>query len=202
MDLPPDADPFSEWAVCGETLPSASVANTEDKEVRWLPPTNMAELYDQYKHNYVVDGATFASYSVFQRAFKAEFRGTLRIRQKNQHSRCATCADLGRRRVVAATDELRTGVLEERKAHLTQVFADRNVEARLKVLSTLSVKSGGVHENSVLFLQLDGMDQASAISINVCLQLPSTLGSPRLLDAMQPVHDSTPTSSNPAAACA
>ena len=48
----------------------------------------------------------------------------------------------------------------ERKAHLKAIFADRDCEARLKVLSTQSVQQTTVGASSVLFIQLDGMDQA------------------------------------------
>ena len=82
----PERDPFSEWIACG-MVPTASVGNTHDKETRWLPPTNLAEIFDQYC--FTCEAENPASYSIFKAVYKKEFRGTLRIRHRTQHSRCA-----------------------------------------------------------------------------------------------------------------
>ena len=56
-------------------------------EVRYLPPGNMSEYYEQFKG---MEGTQSASFAVFWRTWRVEF-GHLRFRPVSSHSQCSSC---------------------------------------------------------------------------------------------------------------
>ena len=131
---------------------------TKYVRVRWLPPMTMSELYDIHVSMSEGDHVSKATWT---RTFNDKWRSALRIRKENQHSRCATCAELSERRKKATTPEMKAEVQLAHKQHVDKVMADRRIGERGNHRSEMSARypqSQG--EGQVLKITVDGMDQA------------------------------------------
>ena len=143
----------------------AAVAAQENLPQRWLPPMKLSELYDNYEFLYqaeTVSSHPAASRSVFYKIFKSRWRGVLRFRKHSQHSKCDHCVRYQMGRQKATTETERKQVQEAYRAHLGQVFRDRDLAAHYARHSELSNAPGSTIPASqrTLYIQLDGMDQA------------------------------------------
>ena len=143
----------------------AAVAAQENLPQRWLPPMKLSELYDNYEFLYqaeTVSSHPAASRSVFYKIFKSRWRGVLRFRKHSQHSKCDHCVRYQMGRQKATTETECKQVQEAYRAHLGQVFRDRDLAAHYARHSELSNAPGSTIPASqrTLYIQLDGMDQA------------------------------------------
>ncbi len=87
----------------------------------------------------------------------------MRIRQVGQRARCDTCAKLSAYRRMAQGDQKsKLEVQAAHAAHIKEMRDDRAVAQRLMHASEDSTRAGTAvqPEQAVLYLSLDGMDQA------------------------------------------
>ena len=118
----------------------------------------------QYKFNFVPNAELEApaGQAIFYRVWRQKWRGLIRIRRASQHARCTECVKYCLYRQKAKTEEERAKIQEAYNAHLSQIFADREVARRLACMSEMSCRVNSTIPPSkrVLYLQADGMDQA------------------------------------------
>lgn len=165
---------FAEWI---ETKPKTSfpeLAETANDPVgcsmvdllepRYLNPTTPSELYDWYL--FMHDDQLCASPTCFLKAWK-QSRPHLKIRQSSQHARCATCAKYTQARNRATGKAERERIEKSRGEHVQGTLRDRSIANVLMHLSEDSTKQNTViqAEKAVLYISLDGMDQACVHSL-------------------------------------
>ena len=118
-------------------------------EVRYLPPGNMSEYYEQFKG---MEGTQSASFAVFWRTWRVEF-GHLRFRPVSSHSQCSSC--LHHKillRELCPYIHARQHQAALYHAHLMSQYRDRQTYWSLRGSSRLRVL------NQITVIQ-DGMDQ-------------------------------------------
>ena len=125
----------------------------------------------QYKFNFTpcAELEDPAGTAIFYKVWREKWRGFIRIRRASQHSRCAECVKYCVYRQKAKTEEERNAIQEAYNAHLAQVFADREQGRRLSYMSEMScrINSSIPPSKRILYLQVDGMDQAWC---SICFQ--------------------------------
>ena len=146
-----------QWAMSGNPIVEASVA-AEQREVRWLPPCTVSDLFEQYQVFSDVEGDK-ASFSTFRRIYKTTWHSVLRMRKSSQHARCTDCAKFSKMRAQAKTEKDRAKIQKALGDHLQSMFDDRSADARINNLAKMGVQ-GKVVGDRVLSLTIVGMDQA------------------------------------------
>lgn len=132
------------------------VARLEDKDLRFLPPGSVADLYDTYCQ---FERGHAASDTTFRRTLKAWSR-CLKFRRLSQHAKCTLCGKLQKLRKEAKTALERAHYQKELEAHAQGMFMDRAVDARLGKMSEESAHGSLVAQRGVLSIAMDGMDKA------------------------------------------
>jgi hypothetical protein len=85
-------DVFKDAILGGGDFSHINAGNTGKKELRWLQPCRIIDIYEEYKLNCQ---SKPASTSVFYRVWQ-KWKHSLRRRKKRQHARCADCAELSK----------------------------------------------------------------------------------------------------------
>lgn len=155
-------DVYNEF-VLGDANPSIAAAMPpNEREVRWIPHTNIAQMYEQYKFQHSSDSEPLCSMSVFYRCWKTRWCGVIRIRRASQHAQCETCAKYAQWRLRARSEQEKGETQAAYSKHLSQVFADRDLSARYNTHSeqSCSEQTQIPFSKRTLMLSLDGMDQA------------------------------------------
>ena len=157
-------NPFDEW-ILGKGDHSnpdlASGVPVTARDQRWLNHQNIADMYSQYQVWVSGSGGTPVSMTVFQKCWKQNWQGVLRIRKLSQHSRCEDCALYCEFRK-QATEGTREQIQAAYNEHLRGVFMDREIASRLSLHSELSTAEEFTVGPSMqtLYCSIDGMDQA------------------------------------------
>ena len=152
-----EMDDYSQW-IKGHPVAAIEQAGEDQK---WI---NHCRLSMQYKFNFTPSAELEdpAGTAIFYRVWREKWRGLIRIRRASQHSRCAECVKYCVYRQKAKTEEERNKIQEAYNSHLAQVFADREQGRRLSYMSEMScrISSSIPPSKRILYLQVDGMDQA------------------------------------------
>ncbi|CAJ1450988.1 unnamed protein product, partial [Effrenium voratum] len=131
-----------------------TVVNKEHLVRRYLPPGNLAELFEHYQALQSLLGARSVSYSTFIRCYNESWKDVLRFREKSMFTQCEVCQTLKAQLHSSIGLELKLGALKAHRTHLEDTFKDRSQLWQLQSLS----EDG--HSSSVLTIVLDGMDQS------------------------------------------
>ena len=121
---------------------------------RYLAHRNVSELYTAY----MAEGTVPVSYTWFTALFRG-WRSVLRfLPDRGTHSKCPDCEHFKElnRRATAASDQ--SSILEAYRQHLASQAKDRAVAAQIAHKSRRAML--GEAPDSVLYLTIDGMDQA------------------------------------------
>lgn len=155
-----EMDDYSQW-IKGHPVAAIEQAGEDQK---WINHCRLSDLYMQYKFNFTPSAELEdpAGTAIFYKVWREKWRGFIRIRRASQHSRCAECVKYCVYRQKAKTEEERNAIQEAYNAHLAQVFADREQGRRLAYMSEMScrINSSIPPSKRILYLQVDGMDQA------------------------------------------
>ena len=82
-------------------------------------------------------------------------------RNVGQGKRCTICSRLDEERALAATQEAKVAVLNEKNKHIDSVMRDRAVNVRGNTLAEMNAQNPTPHGlTSILKVVVDGMDQA------------------------------------------
>ena len=121
-------------------------------EVRYLPPGNMSEYWEQFCNS---EGAVIVSFPVFWRVWRTEF-AHLRFRPTSSHAQCASCLHHKLLlRELSPWIHARKRQAALYNAHLLHQYRDRQIYWSLRGSSRLRVLG------HICLIQ-DGMDQAAA----------------------------------------
>ncbi len=134
----------------------------EFKQPRYLAPGSLVELHDAYISSRDVSDATPpeepVSMSTFRRVYK-HWKKVLKFRQWPQHSKCSECCKLQKMRREAANAKEHEAVQKQLDGHLQIIFANRSIDTRMSQLSVATAQ-GNMATEGILYLVIDGMDQA------------------------------------------
>jgi hypothetical protein len=126
---------------------------------RTLNPGTFEDLWVLYQLNTTV--AEQVSKSTLASVWHANWERFLKFRNEGQGKRCKICARLDQERLQAVTADEKARVGREKKAHIDQVKADREVHVRECRLSEQAAENPSVDgQDQVLKITIDGMDQA------------------------------------------
>ena len=149
-----EVDDLREWL---ETKPSGHTSQILPGQVmvkKYLPPGNVAELYEYYKSSQKLAGQHAVSYTTFNHVFKTRWSDVLAFRQRSMFTQCEICqllkADLQNKQLSL---EAKLSAMQMYRQHLHDQYADRTLCWRMQATSQ-------DHESRLLTICIDGLDQA------------------------------------------
>ena len=157
----PVADNYCTWILGVGHTPGAADFQPQMQQ-RWLPHCKPADLYNQYRDQFVSTAELKepASLAVFYNVYK-EWRGVIRIRAANQHAKCDHCVNYKLHRRRASSEADREEIQKCYMEHLKGMWADRAIASQYASQSAWSTAMDGAvpFDKRVLFIALDGMDE-------------------------------------------
>eukprot|EP00969_Alexandrium_andersonii_P333802 14752056-Alexandrium_andersonii.AAC.1 len=94
------------------------------------------------------------SFSTFRRVH-LHWTKVLKIRDVGSHARCTVCAELSERLRQARDPQLKADIIAAKEKHLNSMFADRDLESKMNLLSESSCASNCSFSGRVLKLDID-----------------------------------------------
>ena len=130
-----------------------------------VPPGCPTSLFYVYKLAMTKTQETYASLTTFKREFKL-WKKVLQFQRVTDHARCTECARYTELRGQSMSQEQKENVCQNHALHIDEIFLDRDVEEFFDRLGVESVRIrfrsevAPFSERSIVFVRIDGMDQA------------------------------------------
>lgn len=143
-----------EWLDRSDTAVHNACVNAATLAKRWLPPGNLAELFDHYQTVQQLLECPAASFNTFVRVYQADWKDVLGFRHKTEFTVCDVCEQLKLQlhdKNVPLSEKL--GAVTQYRRHLKDQYNDRSIAWQLCDVANQ-------RDGDVLVLWLDAMEQA------------------------------------------